>query len=296
MLDEKPIHALVQGDVGCGKSIIAFLCMALIGENGYQSALMAPTSVLARQHYEDLQKLMEPFGISVEFVPPLTSLKKKEREQVLKRISDGESKIIIGTHALLSDEIAYQSLGLIVTDEEHKFGVEQREKLATKTSDGAHYITMSATPIPRSLANVIYGDQTQLCLIQSMPAGRKPVQTAISNNFKSCASFVKKQIGKGRQVYVVCPQIESNEKMEGVTSVEELQKIYSDAFGADAVCTLTGKKFQKGNRTDPVRFQGEQEEHPDRNYGHRSRGQRPKCQYDHHPQCGKVRACGLTPA
>lgn len=245
MLDEKPIHALVQGDVGCGKSIIAFLCMALIGENGYQSALMAPTSVLARQHYEDLQKLMEPFGISVEFVPPLTSLKKKEREQVLKRISDGESKIIIGTHALLSDEIAYQSLGLIVTDEEHKFGVEQREKLATKTSDGAHYITMSATPIPRSLANVIYGDQTQLCLIQSMPAGRKPVQTAISNNFKSCASFVKKQIGKGRQVYVVCPQIESNEKMEGVTSVEELQKIYSDAFGADAVCTLTGKNSKK---------------------------------------------------
>lgn len=245
MLDEKPIHALVQGDVGCGKSIIAFLCMALIGENGYQSALMAPTSVLARQHYEDLQKLMEPFGISVEFVPPLTSLKKKEREQVLKRIADGESKIIIGTHALLSDEIAYQSLGLIVTDEEHKFGVEQREKLATKTSDGAHYITMSATPIPRSLANVIYGDQTQLCLIQSMPAGRKPVQTAISNNFKSCASFVKKQIGKGRQVYVVCPQIESNEKMEGVTSVEELQKIYSDAFGADAVCTLTGKNSKK---------------------------------------------------
>ena len=245
MLSAKPIHALVQGDVGCGKSIIAFLSMALMAENGYQSALLAPTSVLARQHYEDLEKLMSPYGIPVEFVPPLTSLRKKEKEGVLKRIKDGESKILVGTHALLSDEIVYQSLGLIITDEEHKFGVEQREKLITKTADGVHYITMSATPIPRSLANVVYGEQTQLCLIETMPAGRKPVQTAVSNNYKSCFSFINKQLAKGRQVYVVCPQIESNEKMEGVTSVEELEKIYSDAFGSGRVCTLTGKNSKK---------------------------------------------------
>lgn len=245
MLSAKPIHALVQGDVGCGKSIIAFLSMALMAENGYQSALLAPTSVLARQHYEDLEKLMSPYGITVEFVPPLTSIKKKEKVGILKRIKDGESKILVGTHALLSDEIVYQSLGLIITDEEHKFGVEQREKLISKTADGVHYITMSATPIPRSLAGVIYGEQTQLCLIQTMPEGRKPVQTAISNNYMSCFSFINKQLEKGRQVYVVCPQIESNEKMEGVTSVEELEKIYSKAFGSDRVCTLTGRNPKK---------------------------------------------------
>ena len=237
MLEGKAIHALVQGDVGCGKSIIAFLSMALMAENGYQSALMAPTAVLARQHYEDLVSLMAPYGIKVEFVPPLTGLKKKEKAEVLSRIESGESKILIGTHALLSDEIKYHSLGLVITDEEHKFGVEQREKLISKTCDGVHYITMSATPIPRSLANVVYGEQTQLCLIQTMPAGRKPVQTAVSSSFKSCFSFIKRQLDNNRQVYVVCPQIENNEKMEGVTSVQELEKLYAEEFGKERICT-----------------------------------------------------------
>ena len=245
MLEGKAIHALVQGDVGCGKSIIAFLSMALMAENGYQSALMAPTAVLARQHYEDLVSLMAPYGIKVEFVPPLTGLKKKEKTEILSRIEAGESKILIGTHALLSDEIKYHSLGLIITDEEHKFGVEQREKLISKTCDGVHYITMSATPIPRSLANVVYGEQTQLCLIQTIPAGRKPVQTAVSSSFKSCFSFIKRQLDNNRQIYVVCPQIENNEKMEGVTSVQELEKLYAEEFGKERICTLTGKNSKK---------------------------------------------------
>ena len=245
MLEGKAIHALVQGDVGCGKSIIAFLSMALMAENGYQSALMAPTAVLARQHFEDLEKLMAPYGIKVEFIPPLTALKKKEKAEILSRIESGESGILIGTHSLLSDEIKYHSLGLIITDEEHKFGVEQREKLISKTCDGVHYITMSATPIPRSLANVVYGEQTQLCLIQTMPAGRKPVQTAVSSSFKSCFSFIKRQLDNNRQVYVVCPQIENNEKMEGVTSVQELEKLYAEEFGKERICTLTGKNSKK---------------------------------------------------
>lgn len=241
----KSVHALIQGDVGCGKSIVAFLMMALIAENGFQSVLMAPTSVLALQHFEEMNSLFTSYGIRVEYVPPLTSLKKKEKDAILERIASGESRLIVGTHSLLSDAITYQDLGLIITDEEHKFGVEQREKLLQKTSDGVHYITMSATPIPRSLAGVVYGDETELCLIRTMPKGRKPIQTAVTSSYPVCFRFLKKQIDAGGQVYVVCPQVEDRAQNEEIASVETLQKRYAELFGDNSVASLTGRNTKK---------------------------------------------------
>lgn len=235
------VHALIQGDVGCGKSIVAFLSMALMAESGFQSVLMAPTAVLALQHFEEMDALFSPYGIRVEYVPPLTSLKKKEKTAILERIASGESRLIVGTHSLLSDAITYQDLGLIITDEEHKFGVEQREKLLSRTDDGAHYITMSATPIPRSLAGVVYGDETELCLIRTMPKGRKPIQTAVTLSYPVCFRFLKKQIDAGRQVYVVCPQVEDRAQNEEIASVETLQKRYAEVFGGESVASLTGR-------------------------------------------------------
>lgn len=241
----KTVHAMVQGDVGCGKSIVAFLSAILLAENGYQAALIAPTGVLAQQHFSDLQNLLADTGLTAELVPPLTKLKKKEREKLLQRIHTGTSNILVGTHALLSDQIEFQSLALVITDEEHKFGVAQREKLISKDKDEIHYISMSATPIPRSLATVVYGDFTQIYLIQSMPAGRKPVRTAISKSLSGCFRFIQKQINQGRQIYVVCPQIETSDTTGQIASVTDLQKKCAAAFGPDTVLALTGKNTKK---------------------------------------------------
>lgn len=239
------VHAMVQGDVGCGKSIVAFLSAVLMVENGYQAAVIVPTAVLAQQHFNDLQDLLAGTGITAELVLSLTTLKKKDRESLLKRIKTGESNILVGTHALLSDKIAFHSLALVITDEEHKFGVVQREKLVSKDKSEIHHISMSATPIPRSLATVLYGDYTQMYLIRSMPSGRKPVNTAISHSLKGCFKFIRQQINDGRQIYVVCPQIETSDSTEEIASVTDLQEKYSDAFGADKVLALTGKNTKK---------------------------------------------------
>lgn len=247
----KPVHALIQGDVGCGKTIVAAIMISLLSENGYQSALMAPTSVLARQHYEELSSLLEPYGIRVLFVPSLSWLKKKDKAELLNHIKNGDHRVLIGTHSLLSDQIEFHNLGLIVTDEEHKFGVDQREMLLKRASDGIHYLTMSATPIPRSLAGIVYGKTTSLYSIKSMPAGREPVQTAISHSWNTCMTFVRRQLDAGRQVYVVCPQIDDN--MEGVLSVKELEKKYVKEFGKEAVCTLSGRN--KKSETDKILYE-----------------------------------------
>lgn len=239
--NQNRVHALIQGDVGCGKTIVATLVMALLAENGYQSVLLAPTAVLAKQHYQDLSGMLPDVG----FVPPLSGLKKKEKNAILEDISTGKYKILIGTHALLSDEIRFKKLGLIITDEEHKFGVEQREKLLKSAEEGVHYITMSATPIPRSLASILYGESTSLHCITTMPKGRLPVQTAINSNFETCCAFIKKQIEEGHQVYVVCPMIDSNEKMEDVSSVQELSKMYGKVFGEEKIGVLTGRNSKK---------------------------------------------------
>ena len=210
----KRLNALIQGDVGCGKTILAFLLMFVMADNGFQSVLLAPTQVLASQHYN-------------------------EREAILKSIEDGSALMIVGTHSVLSKEVKFHDLGLSITDEEHRFGVLQREEITTKAKAGMHTVTMSATPIPRSLSDVLLST-TEVFNIQSMPNGRKPIQTAICASQNTIFQFIKKEIEKGHQAYVVCPLIEDKQGvMEG--SVEQTYTEYANIFGKNAVAVLNGK-------------------------------------------------------
>ena len=244
----KRLNALIQGDVGCGKTILAFLLMFVMADNGFQSVLLAPTQVLASQHYNELKEMAAPYDIDVVYIA--NGLKKKEREAILKSIEDGSALMIVGTHSVLSKEVKFHDLGLSITDEEHRFGVLQREKITTKAKAGMHTVTMSATPIPRSLSDVLLST-TEVFNIQSMPNGRKPIQTAICASQNTIFQFIKKEIEKGHQAYVVCPLIEDKQgAMEGILSVEQTYAEYTDAFGKGAVAVLNGK--MKEDETENV--------------------------------------------
>ena len=235
----KRINALIQGDVGCGKTITAALIMAAFAGSGYQCCLMAPTKVLATQHYEDLKTLFEPLG--VEVVCLVSGMKAKEKKTALKRISEG-APIVVGTHAVIGKDAIYKNLALVVCDEEHKFGNQQKMLLAKKGSLGCHYIAMSATPIPRSLASVLYGFGTRVFSITTLPSGRKPVITGIAKSREKIYSFLLGQILKGRQAFVIAPMIEDNDELS-IASVEQLSREYGDYMRSYdiSVATLTGK-------------------------------------------------------
>lgn len=239
--DGHRINALVQGDVGCGKSIIAFLMMAGFIDSGYQACLMAPTQVLARQHYNELQALVGDKGYRVVYLG--SELKAREKKAALSAIESGEAQFIVGTHACVAKDVRYHALALAITDEEHKFGVAQRSSLVEKASAGVHSITMSATPIPRSLAQIVYGGGVQCHTIQTMPAGRKPVITGIAKSRERIYKFLLNQVRHGHQAYVVCPMIETNEEMENVESVESISAAYREALEPSGVriATLTGR-------------------------------------------------------
>lgn len=235
----KRLNALIQGDVGCGKTILAFLLMFVMADNGFQSVLLAPTQVLASQHYNELKEMAAQYNIDVVYIA--NGLKKKEREAILKSIEDGSALMIVGTHSILSKEVKFHDLGLSITDEEHRFGVLQREEITTKAKAGMHTVTMSATPIPRSLSDVLLST-TEVFNIQSMPNGRKPIQTAICASQNTIFQFIKKEIEKGHQAYVVCPLIEDKQGvMEGILSVEQTYTEYANIFGKNAVAVLNGK-------------------------------------------------------
>lgn len=244
----KRLNALIQGDVGCGKTILAFLLMFVMADNGFQSVLLAPTQVLASQHYNELKEMAAPYDIDVVYIA--NGLKKKEREAILKSIEDGSALMIVETHSVLSKEVKFHDLGLSIMDEEHRFGVLQREEITTKAKAGMHTVTMSATPIPRSLSDVLLST-TEVFNIQSMPNGRKPIQTAICASQNTIFQFIKKEIEKGHQAYVVCPLIEDKQgAMEGILSVEQTYAEYTDAFGKGAVAVLNGK--MKEDETENV--------------------------------------------
>lgn len=244
----KRLNALIQGDVGCGKTILAFLLMFVMADNGFQSVLFAPTQVLASQHYNELKEMAAPYDIDVVYIA--NGLKKKEREAILKSIEDGSALMIVGTHSVLSKEVKFHDLGLSITDEEHRFGVLQREEITTKAKAGMHTVTMSATPIPRSLSDVLLST-TEVFNIQSMPNGRKPIQTAICASQNTIFQFIKKEIEKGHQAYVVCPLIEDKQGvMEGILSVEQTYTEYANVFGKNAVAVLNGK--MKEDETENV--------------------------------------------
>lgn len=255
MRDGKRISALIQGDVGCGKTIIAFLMMFLMADSGYQSVLFAPIGTLARQHYLELCEMAKPYGIQVEFLHG--QMKAKEKKEALKRVASGESQMIVGTHSVFQASVNYQNLGLCIVDEEHKFGVLQRESILKKAANGMHYIQMSATPIPRTLAALAFSN-TQIYNILSMPAGRKPVKTTIFNKEKGIFRFLEKELAAGRQGYVICAQIDETDgdnKRENILSVTECYERYQSFFdGRYQVEMLTGKMSSEETAAIIARF------------------------------------------
>lgn len=236
---------LVQGDVGSGKTILAFLAMFLVADNGYQAALMAPTEVLARQHYEGFLKLMEEQGLSFPTVLLTGSDTAKEKRIAYERISSGEASIIIGTHALIQEKVEYANLALVITDEQHRFGVKQREALTTR-GNPPNVLVMSATPIPRTLAIILYGD-LDISVIDELPAKRLPIKNCVVNtSYRPKAySFIEKQVREGRQAYVICPMVEESEGMEAENVLDYTQKLKENLPSDIRIEYLHGKMKPK---------------------------------------------------
>ena len=209
----RQMNRLLQGDVGSGKTLVALLSILIALDNGFQTALMAPTEILATQHFETISKLVEGLGIEVKLLTGST--KKKEREEILPAVKDGKIHILIGTHALIEDTVAFGNLGLVVIDEQHRFGVAQRAKLWKKNVVPPHVLVMTATPIPRTLAMTVYGD-LDVSVIDELPPGRKPIKTLHIYSAKRINLYdsVRKQLQEGRQVYIVYPLIEESETLD----------------------------------------------------------------------------------
>ena len=219
MEDERPMQRLLQGDVGSGKTVVATLSLLKAIENGYQGALMAPTEILAAQHYEGITEVCGNLGITIELLTGSTT--KKEKERIYEGLADGSINMIIGTHALIQEGVNFYNLGLVIIDEQHRFGVEQRARLQQKGTY-PHVLIMTATPIPRTMTLSVYGDLA-VSLIKEMPPGRKPVKTyVVDSSYKErLRTFFGKEMAEGRQVYVVCPLVEESEKLD-LQAAEEL--------------------------------------------------------------------------
>ena len=236
------LNALVQGDVGSGKTIVALFSMLAAVESGHQGVMMAPTTVLAQQHYLEAVERLEPFGVNIAFVHG--GMKAKEKRDTLKGIANGETDIIIGTHAAISKDVLYKSLRVVIVDEEHRFGVEQREALEDKAGEGAHKISLTATPIPRTLAHTLYGDDVKPYSIKTMPSGRKKIKTA-QGTTEQGFRVLQDEVAKGHQGYIVCPLIESNEDIKA-KSVQQIHKEATKYFkGSDVrIAMIHGKMKQ----------------------------------------------------
>lgn len=246
---EKAMNRLVQGDVGSGKTVVALLALANCVLNRYQGALMAPTEILAEQHYISLTETLEAFGIKVELL--VGSLTKKQKEKVLEKVKSNEVDILIGTHALIEDKVEFDNLGLVITDEQHRFGVRQRSKLSEK-GENPHILVMTATPIPRTLALILYGD-LDISIIDELPPGRQPIETIAvdkSKRDRAYNSLVRKEVEKGRQVYIVCPLVEESEAIEAKAAVELVEELRLEYFTDLRVGLLHGK--MKGSEKDAI--------------------------------------------
>lgn len=218
MKSKYPCNRLVQGDVGSGKTAVAASLIYSVIKNGYQATMMAPTEILATQHYESLLKILAPAGINIRLLTGSTPA--KEKKEIKKALFDGEIDLIIGTHALIQNDVAFKNLALVITDEQHRFGVKQRAQLAEKGED-VHTIVMSATPIPRTLGLILYGD-LDISILDELPPGRQEIRTDVvdSRYHKRLYKFIKDAIARGEQCYIVCPAVEENET--NIKSAEEL--------------------------------------------------------------------------
>ena len=239
--NEKRMNRLIEGDVGSGKTIISMISMYILYLNNYQSALMAPTEILAKQHYENAVKLFENYDINICLL--IGSMTKKEKESIKKKIEDGYYNIIIGTHTLVQDDINYNNLGLVITDEQHRFGVNQRNNLRTK-GNMPDVLYMSATPIPRTYALTIYGDM-DISIIKEVPKGRKKVITKVKNNseIKDVLKSINNELKLGHQIYVVSPLIEN--AVDDKEDIDKLYKKFTLAFKNYNIGILHGKMSSK---------------------------------------------------
>jgi len=243
MESDKPMNRLLQGDVGSGKTVIAMIAAYKAVKSGYQAAIMAPTAILASQHLESFQGILDKLGIRSALL--ISNITKKKKTELLEKLQNGEIDVLIGTHAILEENVVFKNLGLVVTDEQHRFGVKQRSTIASK-SQNPDVIAMSATPIPRTLALILYGD-LDISIIDELPPNRKKIETFAvrKNKEERVNAFVAKQINEGRQAYIVCPLVEENEEM-GLKSVIELaEKYQKETFSNYSVAYLHGKMKAK---------------------------------------------------
>ncbi len=238
---QKPVvmNRLLQGDVGSGKTIPASVSMLVAKENGKQSALMAPTDILASQHYENICSYLKPFGVNVALLKSRMPI--AEKRDILKRLKNGEIHAVVGTHALIQKSVQYNNLGLVVTDEQHRFGVAQRARISAK-GHNPDTLVMSATPVPRTLALIIYGD-LDISIIDEMPKGRLPVKTRIidDNKRSDMYSYIKEHLQKDNRAYIVCPLIEESDKLDAKSTEELVAELKRDIFKDVAVEVLHGK-------------------------------------------------------
>lgn len=249
---ESVMNRLVQGDVGSGKTIVAEVAMLAVVENGYQAAFMAPTEVLAMQHFEGVKKDLEPYGVRCALL--CGSTKASEKRKIYERLKEGEIDILIGTHALIQDKVIYHNLALVITDEQHRFGVRQREKLSEKGEE-PHVLVMSATPIPRTLALIIYGD-LDISVIKDMPACRKKIKNCVVGSaYRPTAyRFMNEQIEAGHQVYIICPMVEENERVEAENVMEYQDSLMGIFPPSVHIANLHGKMSAEEKNSIMVEF------------------------------------------
>jgi len=235
----KQMNRLLQGDVGSGKTLVALMSMLMALDNGYQACLMVPTEILANQHFESIRSLLEGMNVKVELLTGST--KKKKRTGLLAELQSGDIHILIGTHALIEEPVQFHNLGIVIIDEQHRFGVAQRSKLWKKNIRPPHVLVMTATPIPRTLAMTVYGD-LDVSVIDELPPGRKPIQTILrfENKRAGLYEFIRKQIQAGRQIYIVYPLIQESEKMD-FKNLEDGYEHIKEAFKEFRVCMVHGK-------------------------------------------------------
>ena len=246
MEQDKPMHRILQGDVGSGKTVISALALTKAKENGFQGCLMAPTEILAVQHYNTLIEYLEPFGVRIGLLTG--GMRVKARRNLLMELELGMLDVVVGTHALIQEDVRFNNLSVVITDEQHRFGVEQRAKLANKSSFAPDVLVMTATPIPRTLALTVYGD-LDVSQMRGKPIGRKPVQTLCYTEERRQAVYegVVRQVQAGHQVYVVCPLIEQSETLE-VRSAESVFEELTNGVLKNIPCALLHGKLKSSEK------------------------------------------------
>ena len=252
MCSGRQMNRLLQGDVGSGKTLVALMTMLIALDNGYQACLMAPTEILAEQHLQTIRDFLQGMDIRVEFLTGI--VKGKKRKEILDGLATGDIQILIGTHAVIEDPVAFHRLGVAVIDEQHRFGVAQRAKLWAKSENPPHVLVMTATPIPRTLAMTIYGD-LDVSVIDELPPGRKPIQTLhkFDNQLTSLYQSIRRQINLGRQVYIVFPLIKESEKMD-LKNLEEGYETLKQAFPEFRLSKIHGRMKSAEKETEMEQF------------------------------------------